>query len=256
MMSVGIEAMNVFGGTTYLDVSQLAHHRKLDTARFQNLLMDQKALALPYEDPVTFGANAARPIVDALSVAEKDRIEMLITCTESGIDFGKSLSTYLHHYLGLNRNCRLFEIKQACYSGTAGLQMAVNFILSQVSPGAKALVIATDIARFMLADGADERQAELAFAEPSSGAGAVAFLVSERPHIFQIDVGANGYYGYEVMDTCRPAPDMEVGDADLSLLSYLDCCENAFLEYKKECLMQITRVRFNIYPSIHRLAVW
>ncbi len=233
MMSVGIEAMNVFGGTTYLDVSQLAHHRKLDTARFQNLLMDQKALALPYEDPVTFGANAARPIVDALSASEKDRIEMLITCTESGIDFGKSLSTYLHHYLGLNRNCRLFEIKQACYSGTAGLQMAVNFILSQVSPGAKALVIATDIARLMLADGADELQAELAFAEPSSGAGAVAFLVSERPQIFQIDVGANGYYGYEVMDTCRPAPDMEVGDADLSLLSYLDCCENAFLEYKK-----------------------
>jgi hypothetical protein len=25
----------------------------------------------------------------------------------------------VHHCLGLNRNCRLFEIKQACYSGTA-----------------------------------------------------------------------------------------------------------------------------------------
>ncbi len=233
MMSVGIEAMNVFGGTAYIDISQLAQYRKLDTARFQNLMMEQKALALPYEDPVTFGANAARPIVDALSAAEKDRIEMLITCTESGIDFGKSLSTYLHHYLGLNRNCRLFEIKQACYSGTAGLQMAVNFILSQVSPGAKALVVATDIARFMITEGADALPEEFSYFEPSTGAGAVAFLVSERPSIFQIDVGANGYYGYEVMDTCRPAPDMEAGDADLSLLSYLDCCENAFLEYKK-----------------------
>jgi polyketide biosynthesis 3-hydroxy-3-methylglutaryl-CoA synthase-like enzyme PksG len=58
-------------------------------------------------------------------------------------------------------------------------------------------------------------------------------LVSDRPHVFQIDVGANGYYGYEVMDTCRPSPDADAGDTDLSLLSYLQCCENAYLEYQK-----------------------
>lgn len=58
-------------------------------------------------------------------------------------------------------------------------------------------------------------------------------LVSDTPSLFQIDVGANGYYGYEVMDTCRPVPDSEAGNADLSLLSYLDCCENAYLEYAK-----------------------
>jgi polyketide biosynthesis 3-hydroxy-3-methylglutaryl-CoA synthase-like enzyme PksG len=58
-------------------------------------------------------------------------------------------------------------------------------------------------------------------------------LVSERPYVFQIDVGANGYYGYEVMDTCRPVVDSEAGDADLSLLSYLDCCEHSFIEYRK-----------------------
>jgi polyketide biosynthesis 3-hydroxy-3-methylglutaryl-CoA synthase-like enzyme PksG len=46
-------------------------------------------------------------------------------------------------------------------------------------------------------------------------------------------VGANGYYGYEVMDTCRPMPDSEAGDADLSLLSYLDCCEHSYREYQK-----------------------
>jgi polyketide biosynthesis 3-hydroxy-3-methylglutaryl-CoA synthase-like enzyme PksG len=233
MSPVGIEAMNVFGGTAFLDVTELARHRKLDATRFENLLMKQKAVALPYEDPVTFGVNAAKPIVDALTAAERDRIELLITCTESGIDFGKSVSTYIHHHLGLNRNCRLFEIKQACYSGTAGFQMAVSFILSQTSPGAKALVVATDISRFMVAEAGDALTEDWSFAEPSGGAGAVALLVSDRPHVFQVDVGANGYYGYEVMDTCRPVPDGEAGDADLSLLSYLDCCENAFLEYKR-----------------------
>ena len=233
MVSVGIEAMNVFGGTAFLDVIELAQQRHLDMARFENLLMKEKAVALPYEDPVTFGVNAAKPLIDSLSQTEKDRIELLITCTESGIDFGKSLSTYIHQYLGLNRNCRLFEIKQACYSGTAGFQTAVNFILSQASPGAKALVVATDISRFMVVEAGEILASDWSFAEPSAGAGAVAMLVSEIPYVFQVDVGANGYYGYEVMDTCRPVPDSEAGDADLSLLSYLDCCEQAFLEYQK-----------------------
>ncbi|AOZ49067.1 hydroxymethylglutaryl-CoA synthase family protein [Chromobacterium vaccinii] len=233
MSIVGIEAMNVFSGTVCLDVFKLAEHRGLDMSRFENLLMKEKSVALPYEDPITFAVNAAKPIIDALSPEEKDRIEMVITCTESAFDFGKSMSTYCHDLLGLNRNCRLFELKNACYSGVAGLQNAINFVLSQASPGAKALVLATDVSRFMVEAGGDALSADWSFAEPSSGSGAVAMLVSDRPHIFQIDVGANGYYGYEVMDTCRPSPDTDAGDTDLSLLSYLNCCENAFLEYQK-----------------------
>lgn len=233
MIPVGIEAMNVFAGGAYLDVKKLAQHRKLDTSRFNNLLMKEKTVPLPYEDPISNGVNAAKPIVDALPPEEKDRIEMVITATESAFDFGKSMSTYFHQLLGLNRNCRLFELKNACYSGVAALQTAVNFVLSQVSPGAKALIIATDVARFMVEKGGDALTEDWSFAEPSSGAGAVALLISEMPYLFQVDVGANGYYGYEVMDTCRPSPDCEAGDADLSLLSYLDCCENSFLEYQK-----------------------
>jgi len=232
MVAAGIEAMNVYGGLAYLDVFKLFAYRGLDTARFDNLMMKQKTVALPFEDPITFGVNAAKPIVDALSEEERNRIELLITCTESGIDFGKSISTYLHHYLGLNRHCRLFEIKNACYSGTAGLQTAISYILSQASPGSKALVVATDISRMMAVDPGAALDWDMAFTEPSSGAGAVAMLVSDRPHIFQIDVGASGFYGYEVMDTCRPVPDCDAGNADLSLMSYLDCCEQTFLAYR------------------------
>ena len=233
MQRVGIEMLNIFGGSAYLDVDQLASHRGLDKTRFDNLLMKEKSVALPYEDPVSLGVNAAKPIIDALSDSEKDRIEMLITCTESSFDFGKSMSSYMHDYLGLNRNCRLFEVKSACYSGTTGLQIGINFVLSQVSPGAKALVIATDISRFLVAEGGGVLSEGWSFAEPSSGAGAAAMLVSDRPYIFQVDVGANGYYGFEVMDTCRPVADSEAGDSDLSLLSYLDCLQQSFSEYQK-----------------------
>lgn len=250
MIPVGIEAMNAFGGTAYLDVMELARHSHLDTARFENLLMKEKAVALPFEDPITYAVNAAKPLIDALTAAERDRIELLITCTESGIDFGKSMSTYIHHYLGLNRNCRLFEIKQACYSGTAGFQMAAGFIMSQASPGAKALVIATDISRFMAVDAGEALTADWSFAEPSAGAGSVAMLVSDRPYVYQIDVGANGYYGYEVMDTCRPVPDSEAGDSDLSLMSYLDCCEQAYGEYSKRVAGADYRTTFD-YLAFH-----
>lgn len=250
MVTAGIEAINVFGGTTYLDVTQLAKHRKLDIKRFENLLMKQKAVALPCEDAVTFGVNSAKPIVDSLSEEEKDRIELLITCTESAVDFGKSLSTYIHLYLGLNRNCRLFEIKQACYSGTAGLQMGINFILSQVSPGAKALVVCTDISRFLVAEAGDSITLDWSYSEPSSGAGAVSLLIGENPEIFEVDVGASGYYGYEIKDFCRPTPDSEAGDSDLTLLTYLDCCENAFLEYKKRVVDACYQESFH-YLAFH-----
>ncbi len=103
--------MNVFAGTACLDVAKLARHRGLDMRRFENLLMREKTVALPYEDPVTFAVNAAKPLLDSLTPEERDQIRMVITCTESGIDFSKSMSTYCHELLGLSRNCRLFEIK-------------------------------------------------------------------------------------------------------------------------------------------------
>jgi len=232
MMPVGIEAINVFGGTACLDVERLAAHREMDTDRFANLLMKEKTVALPNEDPVSFAVNAAKPLLDALTPAERARIEMVITCTESSFDFGKSMSTYVQDLLELPRRCRLFELNNACFSGTAGLQMAINFVLSRASPGAKALVVASDLSQFLTEEGGDALTEDWALAEPSSGAGAVDMLVSDTPSIFQVDVGANGYYGFEVMDTCRPSADTEAGNADLSLLSYLECCEQAFLAYQ------------------------
>jgi polyketide biosynthesis 3-hydroxy-3-methylglutaryl-CoA synthase-like enzyme PksG len=221
-MKVGIEAINAFCGHAYVDSSKLAAARGLDMSRFANLMMEKKSVGLPCDDAVTNAVNAAKPIIDSLSATEKKKIEMVITATESGLDFGKSLSTYVHKYLNLERDCRLFEIKQACYGGTAGLQMAANFIMSKASPGAKALVIATDCAR---------PAAKMTYVEPSQGIAATAMLVSECPDILTLDFGANGYYGYEVFDTCRPEPDIETGNPDLSLLSYLDCLEGSFANY-------------------------
>jgi len=224
-MRVGIEAINVYGGPAYIDVRSIFENRSLDMERFENLMMYKKSVGLPCEDAVTNAVNAAKPIINGLTDKEKNSIELLITATESGLDFGKSLGTYVHDYLGLSRNCRLFEVKQACYGGTAALHMAVCYIASNVTPGAKALVIATDTAR---------AAAKKTYAEPTQAVGAVAMLISNEPHILEMDLGATGHYSYEVMDTCRPLPEIELGDADLSLLSYLDCFENSFKHYESK----------------------
>lgn len=224
-LAVGIEAINFYGGAAYIDVETIFRERGLDMERFSNLMMDKKSVGLPCEDPVTNGVNAAKRIIDRLTQEEKDSIEMIITSSESGLDFGKSLSTYIHDYLGISRNLRLFEVKQACYGCTAAFQMAINFVASQVSPGAKVLVIGTDIAR---------AAAKKTYAEPSQAVGAIALLVGENPKVFEVDLGANGFYSYEVMDTCRPLPEIETGDSDLSLMAYLDCLEYSFKNYQQK----------------------
>lgn len=221
-MTVGIEDIHFYGGRTFLDIRRLFEARELDMRRFDNLMVHRKTVALPCEDPVSYGVNAAKPILDQLSEDQKNRIELLITATESGIDFGKSISTYLHHYLGLSRTCRLFEVKHACYGGTAALQMAAAMIAANPTPGAKALIVATDIGRTAIRGN---------YVEPTQGAGAVAMLVGDRPEVFELDFGATGFHGYEVMDTCRPTTEIETGDSDLSLISYLECLEHSFKAY-------------------------
>lgn len=221
-MEVGVEGIHAYLGRACVDVRMIFEYRGLDLKRFGNLLMNKKSVCLPCEDPVTNAVNAAKPLVDSLEPSRREKIELLIVSTESGLDFGKSLSTYVHDYLGLGRCCRLFEVKQACYGGTAALQMAANFVASRAAPGAKALVVATDITR---------STAKHTYAEPSQGTGAVAMIVGDEPHVLELDFGANGYCSYEVMDTCRPDVHVEIGDPDLSLLSYLECLEQSFRSY-------------------------
>ena len=159
-MRAGIEDLGVYAGRAFIDVNELASARGLEVQRMQNLLMREKTVSLPFEDAVSFAVNAAKPVVDRLTPDERGSIEQVIVASESGIDFGKPLSSYVHDYLGLSRNCRTFEIKHACYGGTAALQTALAFVHSEVSPGSKSLVITTDAARPI----------PHTYAEPSQGA--------------------------------------------------------------------------------------
>ncbi len=238
-MITGIERLGFYGGRAYLDVGELALARGLDQRRFENLLMRRKSLALPFEDAVSFAVNAAKPVVDSLSDVERAEIRLLIVASESGIDHGKSMGAYVHKHLGLDPRCRQFEIKQACYGGTAALRMAAAWAATDGS-GTRALVVCTDIGR----------PVRHSYAEPSQGSAAIALLVGRQPDILALEPGASGIHSYEVADACRPTADMETGDADLSLLSYLTCCEQSFAAYR-EAVGAVDFVRYFSLLAFH-----
>ncbi|WP_256104202.1 hydroxymethylglutaryl-CoA synthase family protein [Streptomyces sp. ODS05-4] len=223
MRPIGIEGLNAYCGLAYVPVRDLFEGRGLDPDRVGNLMADHRSVLLPWEDPVTNAVNAAKPLVDALG-EDAARIELLVTSTESGVDFSKSVASYAHRYLGLSPRCRIMEVKAACYGTTGMLQLAAGYLAGQADPGAKALVIGTDISPM------DERAR---YAEPTMGNGAVAVLVSDEPRVLSLD-GPSGLHSFEVMDTARPAPDLDFVNPDRSLLSYLECLTASYRDYLRQ----------------------
>jgi len=218
-MTVGIEAISAYCGSAYLDVEDLFAARGLDRARIANLGMRHKSVAAPGEDVVAMAATAARPLVEALTEEETASVRAVIVATESAVDLSKAASTHVHRLLELPRNCRLVEVKEACYGGIAALQMAAALV--SVEPDSRVLVVASDL------PGPNKGT----YAEPAQGAGAVAVLVGARPRVVELTPGTSGLYGYEIADFARPRADVDVVDTDLSLMAYLECLRGAFADY-------------------------
>jgi polyketide biosynthesis 3-hydroxy-3-methylglutaryl-CoA synthase-like enzyme PksG len=240
-VAAGIEALNIYGGVARIAAREIFRGRGLRPDRYDNLLTSARSVALPFEDPVTNAVNAARPLIDALDEAARRRIELVVTATESGLDLSKSLAAYVADHLGLGPSCRFVEVKQACYAGAAGLQLAVAYVASGLSPGAKALVVATDVG---LAG------AEAGYAEPATGSGAAAMLVGDCPEILSLDLGAFGLHAFEVMDSARPRPDLDIVDVDRSLMSYLTCLSASFADYA-ERVADVDLVKTFDYLAFH-----
>lgn len=168
-----------------------------------------------WEDPVTMATNAAYPLV-----SEEDRpaIGLLIVGTETPVDLEKPISTWVHRFLDLPTTCRNFEIKHACYSVTAAVQMALAWLASDAGRDKKALVIGTDAS--LLGLGAPY--------EYVLGAGAAAILLSDRPDFLAIETDRTGVYAAEVTDVIRPSRCIETGDSAESLFAYLEGVDGAY----------------------------
>jgi len=104
----------------------------------------------------------------------------------------------------------------------------VNYILSGKAKGRKALVIASDIARY----------GKNTAGEPTQGAGAVAMLISDNPTLFEIDYQNEGFFAKQVMDFWRPLYSKEaIADGHYSIQCYLEAFTGAYEMFKNNDTM-------------------
>ncbi|WEV64359.1 hydroxymethylglutaryl-CoA synthase [Bifidobacterium sp. ESL0732] len=172
-IKVGIDKINFYTPNHYLDLVDLAEARGVDPNKFLiGIGQSKMSVAALDQDIVAMAANAAEPM---LTDNERQEIGLLVVATESGIDQSKAAALFVQDLLRLSANLRAIEIKEACYGATAGIQLACDYVRSH--PGRKALVIASDIARYGLATPGEVTQ----------GAGSVAMLVTRNPEILAIE---------------------------------------------------------------------
>ncbi|MEM6305879.1 MAG: hydroxymethylglutaryl-CoA synthase [Pseudomonadota bacterium] len=218
MTTPGIEYLSFFAPHTYVGLNALAEHYGIDPEKYSKGIGQEKiALPGPDEDIVTMAAEATQPILDR---AGAEGIDTVLFATETGIDQSKAASIYLHRLLGLSPNCRCVELKQACYSATAALQMACSYVARK--PDRKVLVIASDVARYDLGSSGEATQ----------GAGAVAMLVSASPKVAEIGA-VSGLFTEDVMDFWRPNHRRTpLFDGKASTLRYLNALVEAWKDYQ------------------------
>ncbi|MFH0954406.1 MAG: hydroxymethylglutaryl-CoA synthase [Verrucomicrobiota bacterium] len=218
-MNVGIDLISFYTPQYFLDLKVFAEARGVDKDKFYlGIGQEKMAVPPPDEDIVTMAASAALPILDQVN---RDDVELLLFATESAVDQSKAAAMFAHSLLKLPRRCRAMETKQACYSGTADLQLAVSWIAAH--PGRKALVLCADIARYDLRSPG----------EPTQGAGAVAMLVSANPRILAIDPEV-GLYAEDVMDFWRPNYREEaLVDGKYSMLVYITALLESWRQYTR-----------------------
>ena len=186
------------------------------------------------------GASAALPIIQRDGV---DRIEMLLFATESGIDQSKAAGVFVHGLLKLPARCRTVELKEACFSGTAALQLAAAWVSRH--PESRVLVIASDVARYELASPG----------EPTQGCGAVAMMVTANPRILTLDA-ENGMYTEDVMDFWRPNyRDQALVDGKYSTRVYLQALQACWQQYREQSRRDLPDIyRFCYHLPFTRMA--
>jgi hydroxymethylglutaryl-CoA synthase len=219
-MTIGIDQLNFFVPPYFIDMAELADARNVDSGKFKiGIGQDQMAVNPISQDIITFAANAAAPI---LTDADRQAINLVIVGTESSIDESKAAAVVLHRLMGIQPFARSFEIKEACYGATAGLQMAKNYIA--LHPEKKALVVATDIAKYGLNSGG----------EPTQGAGAVAMLISNNPRILALK-DDNVSLTQDIYDFWRPTSHQyPLVDGPLSNQTYIDAFSQVWQEHKRQ----------------------
>ncbi|MBD8082163.1 hydroxymethylglutaryl-CoA synthase family protein [Chryseobacterium caseinilyticum] len=184
-MSFGIEAASYYVPSLYLEIKDLAEKRGIEPAKLEKGLGLHK-MGFPdvHEDAATFAAEALLKLVRDYNI-NPEEISRIYLGTESALDAAKPTASYatqmvetvLTEEFGERcfKNCDVVDMTFACIGAVDALHNSLDFV--RVNPEKKAVVIASDYAKYELASSGEYTQ----------GGGAVALLVSSKPDLIEIE---------------------------------------------------------------------
>lgn len=232
---IGIDAIDFATSRYFLDMKNLAEARNVDANKYYvGIHQEQMSIAPPNEDIITLGYAAASQLVRQY---DSGKIGMFLFATETAVDNSKSAGSYLHDILNLSDKCVTFEIKQACYAGTAALFTAYDYVSTHKDK--IALVIASDIARYGLH----------VPGEATQGCGAVAMVISHNPRIVSIRK-ETGTHSANIHDFWRPTARSEaIVDGALSAKSYITSMKNCFKDLQNQTGITVKDIDYFCYHT-------
>ncbi|MCY1661106.1 hydroxymethylglutaryl-CoA synthase family protein [Chryseobacterium sp. SL1] len=184
-MTFGIEAASYYVPSLYLEIKDLAEKRGIEPAKLEKGLGLHK-MGFPdvHEDAATFAAEALLKLIKDYNINPKE-ISRIYLGTESALDAAKPTASYamqmvekvLEKEFGerVFRNCDVVDMTFACIGAVDALHNSLDFV--RANPDKKAVVIASDCAKYELASSGEYTQ----------GGGAVAVLISSKPDLIEIE---------------------------------------------------------------------
>ncbi len=176
-MTAGIDSISFSIPRLFLPIPDLATQRNIDPDKLtKGLGLQRMSFPDVHQDVVTMASNAAWKLLqqEDLHPSEIDRIYV---GTESGVDSSKPVASYVISNLEMVygessfRYCDVVDMTFACIGAMDALHNCLDFI--RLNPDKKAIVIATDLAKYDLGSTGEYTQ----------GAGAIALLITSSPRI-------------------------------------------------------------------------
>jgi len=253
MTKIGIEAASFFVPSLYLEIKDLAEKRGIEPAKLEKGLGLHK-MAFPdvHEDAATLAAEALLKLIKNNNIQPKE-ISRIYLGTESALDAAKPTATYAMQMVETAlaaefgercfRNCDVVDMTFACVGAVDALHNSLDFV--RANPNKKAIVIASDYAKYELASTGEYTQ----------GGGSVAFLISSDAKLLEIE-NKIGVATESVFDFFKPRreigkssvnglpetfadkveifTDEPVFDGQYSNQCYQDRIKEAYIHYKEE----------------------
>ncbi|SHL87651.1 hydroxymethylglutaryl-CoA synthase family protein [Chryseobacterium polytrichastri] len=252
-MTFGIEAASYHVPSLYLEIKDLAEKRGIEPAKLEKGLGLHK-MGFPdvHEDAATFAAESLLKLIQDYTINPKD-IARIYLGTESALDAAKPTASYamqmvekvLEKEFGERcfRNCDVVDMTFACVGAVDALHNSLDFV--RVNPDKKAIVIASDYAKYELASSGEYTQ----------GGGAVSLLISSNPDLLEIENNW-GVATESVFDFFKPRRQYKKEDLTNASESFPDKIEIFTDEpvfdgqYSNQCYQDRIREAYNHYKEI------